>query len=617
MALSLGSCTEEYDYVGVKAEGQQVYFSNALPTTVELSATESSITVPVNRIDREGELTVPLNVSVSEGSSLTVSDQVTFAAGDSVAYVTISYDPQAIEYGKYDEVTLSIKDVDYTTPYGSSSYTFNAGLSEWRAISGTATFRDGPISSYYGFDPISYSVQIEENILTPGIYRVVNPYGEGSGFNEEYAEDPDAPFVWETQSNSDMIINATDPDFIYISGDFYPGIDDSAEGGRGLMHLFSLVESEAEAEGVTVDALKSMYPEYFGTFKDGVFTFPEIGIYVNFDNTLTPLGYLDTSSLAIALPGYSIRDYSTSFAYSGRFTDPDGSDHPLGTITLGADVASARYAIAADGDDLEATLQGIIDGSISSETITASGTVELNLTEGGIYYMIIVPYSADGEAQEASTTQFMFRASSAAEDWQVVATGTFIYNFMPNFVGDESGQAVGSYYSGSEQATLYQDANLPVSYKIEPFGEDSTLPFIMDAYGNISYVNVPTGSVYEYKGQEFPVYVGDYGILSDAGMTASFYDSDGSGGTVPGAYVFGNVYYIDLGNDYIGTLNGAYELFIPSNSTLNLAPKNAPIVPFKVASPVKDKKNLKPINGKKLTKKNMLKRSAKIKTLRK
>ena len=80
LALSLGSCTEEFEYTGTTVSGEQVYFSNALPTTVELSATANSVTVPVNRIQRSGELTVNLDVTVPEGSPLTVSNQARLTA---------------------------------------------------------------------------------------------------------------------------------------------------------------------------------------------------------------------------------------------------------------------------------------------------------------------------------------------------------------------------------------------------------------------------------------------------------------------------------------------------------------------------------------------------------
>lgn len=116
LTLSLGSCTEEYEYTGTTADGQQVYFSNNLESQIDLSPTQTSVTVPVNRIQRGGALTVDLNVTVEEGSQLSVSNQVTFNDGDSVAYITINYDPNVIEYGDYDSITVSIPDASLTTP---------------------------------------------------------------------------------------------------------------------------------------------------------------------------------------------------------------------------------------------------------------------------------------------------------------------------------------------------------------------------------------------------------------------------------------------------------------------------------------------------------------------
>lgn len=603
-ALTLGSCTEEYEYSGAKAEGEQVYFSNSLPSTVELSATESSITVPVNRINRQGELTVPLTVSVPDGSSLTVSSQVTFNDGDSVAYVSISYDPTTIEYGHYDEITVAIQDANYTTPYGSSSYTFNAGLTEWRTMSGMATYRDGLVAEQYSHEALTYQVQLQESVLTPGVYRIVNPYGSSTEFYETYGPDGSDDFTFVDDAECYITIDARDPEHVYIANMFDPGCYDEPS-GEGHMHFYSFVYYYMVAGGLTLDEVKNQYPGVFGTLEDGVITMPAQALLCQFDN-LEGGYYANTEGLfAIALPGYSIRDYSSNFSYTGRFTDANDTDHALGTITLGADVASARYAVAMDGDDLNATVQGIIDGSISSETISASGTVEMNLTDNGIYYMVIVTYDANGEVQDASAYQFIYRLSSVPEDWQVATTGTFIYNAIPNFVSDADNQPVGSWFTGTENATLYQDANFPASYRLEPFGNNSSLPFIMDAYGNISYVDIYTGSNATIQGESYRVYVGDAGIVFDEGSTYSFYDYNGEATDMPGTFVFGNVYYYSLG--YLG---GAYEFFVPSSATFKLAPQT-PTKPFKVATQ-SNAKSIKTSNGLKLVKKNILRKSANI-----
>ena len=131
LVTSLGSCTEEFEYSGAKVEGEQVYFSSELPSTVNLSQDESSVQIPVNRINSEGTLTVDLDVTVSANSKVTVPNTVTFAEGETTANLTITYDPSSIELGHFDDVTLSVKDANYTTPYGNSSYSFSIGMSEW------------------------------------------------------------------------------------------------------------------------------------------------------------------------------------------------------------------------------------------------------------------------------------------------------------------------------------------------------------------------------------------------------------------------------------------------------------------------------------------------------
>lgn len=167
LALVLGSCTEEFEYTGATIEGEQVYFSNALSSTVNLDPNASEVKIPVNRIQRTGELTVNFNVTTSENCAVSVPSSVTFADGDSVAYLTVTYDPQTIQMGHFDDVTVAIADANYTTPYGSSSYTFSIGLSEWTSI-GTGLYRDAIYPGFYGAEQLTYNVEIQENILKPG-----------------------------------------------------------------------------------------------------------------------------------------------------------------------------------------------------------------------------------------------------------------------------------------------------------------------------------------------------------------------------------------------------------------------------------------------------------------
>lgn len=53
-------------------------------------------------------------------------------------------------------------------------------------------FRDGIVASLYGLDVMTYQVEVQENVLTPGKYRVIAPYGAGTEFYNTYV-DVDSP----------------------------------------------------------------------------------------------------------------------------------------------------------------------------------------------------------------------------------------------------------------------------------------------------------------------------------------------------------------------------------------------------------------------------------------
>lgn len=560
LALVLGSCTEEFEYTGATIEGEQVYFSNALSSTVNLDPNASEVKIPVNRIQRTGELTVNFNVTTSENCAVSVPSSVTFADGDSVAYLTVTYNPQTIQMGHFDDVTISIAETSYTTPYGNSSYTFSIGLSEWNTI-GTGLYRDVIYANFYGAEMLTYNVEIQENILKPGYYRIVTPYGPGTSFYNTYVAT--GMMAWANKENTSVVINATDPNFVYVTGDFYPGTDDGMGAqGYGVMHLFSIVD-EAIKEGNSLEDIKASEPGLFGTMKDGMITLPTQSVYVNFDDSFTPLGYLDTTGWAIALPGSEFTDYSSSFTYTGRFTDVAGNNYAQGTITLGDDVANAKYIIAADGDDVNAIIEGIADGSVEANGITESGDVSLPITESGKYTMIIVTFDAEGNMRSSSATSFTFNIGGGTEtaNWQPATSGTYDQNYYPNFVTGQDNKPVGNPFGdGTYSTTLYVDADNQNHFKIEPWLlQTGKLEFTVDNNGLISFDDIDTGVDSQTGYGNVFVINANKALASQLEEYGpfSFYSQEG-------LFVFGMMYYFDYNGEY-GWMGGATEVFEPSS----------------------------------------------------
>lgn len=571
LALTLGACTEEYEYTKAKATGEQVYFRNDI-SVASMAKDRDTVQVPVNRIQSKGELQVQLQVTQQSDSKLSIPSSVTFADGETQTYLVISYDPEAIDYGFSEDVTLAITDQQLTTQYGNSSCTFKVELSPWRTI-GQGLYKDGLMATF-GLDDVISHVEIQEDFRTPGLYRIVSPYAEGTEFYNTYLSGAYV-FRWIGGDNINVIIDATDPDYVYLKQDFYAGFNVPLE-DMGDLHALSYVQLYLN-QGVSLDMIKAMFPELFGKLVDGVITLPQDGLALNFDGTMEPSNYGVFSDITVALPGYQFVDYSSSFEYTGRFTDTEGNDYAQGEITLGRDVESAKYVVASEGDDVNAIVSAIEDGSLPGTTITESGSVSFTLEESGDYTMVIVTYGADGKMHGSSATPFTFTLSgdaSAKPEWVALYNGTFTHNVMPNWIVDENDNFVGNPLVGapgfeeSYASVIYQDINNPSNYKVSPYlASEDGLEFTMDADGIISFNDVATGWQNQQYGNLFvaDAYIVFESLGQQLGSPSSYFDSQNN------EFAFGTIYYYNMATTHYGLAGGAYETFTIT-STASVAP---------------------------------------------
>lgn len=419
VTVAMAACTSDYEYDTPEAlKGAQVYFSNTLPSKIEVNKESGNFDVTLSRQNTEGELTVPLMFTADEGNIYTVPSTVTFADGEATANIHITFNPDELVYGNYVGGTISFDADNFSTPFGATSYQFKAGASAYEDVEGgKGKFRDGLISALYGIEVLEYDVQIQQDAHTPGIYRVVAPYGQKgwSGANPWYIT------FDENESNTDMIIDATDPDFVYIKGTFNTGV--TLNSSEGDISAISYVQFLLD-NGNSLDLIKSKKPELFGTFKDGVFTFPAKSILMYLGSDGPYYGNSD-GMLRVAMPGVVLKDYSVGVEYLGRMTDTNDKDNAVFNLTFGADVTTVKYALVKEGEDLNKTESGIIDGSVEATEISEAGRVEVPFEESGNYYLVTVSYE-NGEAKGADATPITLKSSKDAEEqFEEVAYGVF------------------------------------------------------------------------------------------------------------------------------------------------------------------------------------------------
>lgn len=486
VAFAISSCTSDYDYTGAPKVANEVYFSNTQQSTIELSKSNSSFVVTLHRIETKGELTVLLNYTPDEGSIFSVPNHVTFADGEAEAPVTITYNPEDLQYGTYNGGTISVANEDYDTTYGIGSFTFKAGATEWMDINtnkSTGAFRDDAISSLLGIEPPTFEVKIQKSVVEEGKYRILNPY---KAWADEYAEKNEATY---DGADHYWVINATDPDYVY----FEP-CETGVDLGIGAVTATSFVANYL-SQGVTLDKIKAAKPELFGKLEKGVITMPAKSLLL----LMGDKGYYGGTNglFSVALPGNVIANYSVEAAYKGRFTDANDNDFAQVTMTLSNDVAKVKYALVPASSDLNATVSGIIDGSVASEEVSASGDVQVPFDETGKYVLVMVLYNANDEAVGSDVLNLSLKSSKdAAEVWNDVAAGTVTVGVKSYgsilFQQGDPGVLMGK--PVVTEGVLSQSGSDPTKFRITPFADDKTpLEFTVAEDGSITVDTQETG----------------------------------------------------------------------------------------------------------------------------
>lgn len=256
-----------------------------------------------------------VKLSIQRGASVNVRDIANAMDKGSLACTTVTSDGQVrIPFdgteGDYTLVYLTYKADGTPYQFGSTALHYDP---DWNLL-GEGSFTDPFISVFVNGDltnnlgiviPESawtYTVKIEESASTPGIYRIVNPYGLTSPLWDIELTN----LRLDKKSTYYMTINATDPERVYIPTQhcgYYLG-------SYELKH-FSEAASYLE-EGYSADIV----PEaLWGKFNDGVITF---GVGTKDDNVYCVSANgspapIHGRAMTVRLPGHtSVADVTVS-----------------------------------------------------------------------------------------------------------------------------------------------------------------------------------------------------------------------------------------------------------------------------------------------------------------
>lgn len=350
LALLSAGCAEEPVYTPGEEEDPDnygVYFPNQTTATeldlLPSEATEATYTICRTR-DTDAIL-VPVVVESSEEGIFEL-DPIVFGPGEKETEFTVSFDKA--EEGKEYSCIIRIEDPKYVSVYGKRSTTLSISVvrADWTLVTGPngetkGKWRDNVICDMYSLNTPDYNpypeveVEIYQRDGKPGFYRM-KVYGDalmkdfaGSSASINYT----GRNVWTT-------VDATDPEKVWIP---YQSTGLTLMTEDGELRIASSVE-----DNFSMDASANQY----GTFEDGIITFPAQSILIEMSNNAGSYYYGNRDGmLRIMMPGTVEKDYSATLSKS----EPSDGAVDI-TARFGADVRKFGYSI------FEGTLN---DGSAS------------------------------------------------------------------------------------------------------------------------------------------------------------------------------------------------------------------------------------------------------------
>lgn len=446
MTIVLGSCKEDTYSPAEMLQTAQVYFPSDGQSVYDLVMANDyvSVSVPLHRVKTDDKITVNVTATGADGDTIKVAKTVTFEEGSNAAMISIDVKTAELGYDNFKTINLSIADEDYKTPYGYSSKTIIVGVpAPWVSL-GDATYIEQFVGVLFGVDNIKYPVEIQENNLIPGFYRLVFPYDGKYEYNGDGQ--------WDDTQTYYLEIHAENPDKVYISTQAV-GMD----WGYGMFMVGTLAGyyhdkgDEAKAE------------PYYGTLVDGVLTFPANSLLLamtDYNNGGLYSGGDGTPILV--LPGYTLADFSVSATYQGIFITPSEQTFAVVGVTKGEDAKTVKAVVVEASVDPAAVADAIASGDI--EATDVEDDIVYVPTDGLTGSLQIVTVSLDGDVvKEIDAVPFEYYGGGS-NPWVSLGMGLYCDDFIAPLFTKE-GEAI------TYEVEILESTEKPGLYRlVNPYG---------------------------------------------------------------------------------------------------------------------------------------------------
>lgn len=280
-------------------------------------------------------------------------------------------------------------------------------------------------------------------------------------------------------------------------------------------------------------------------------------------------GYFANGVETLQLDGYYVPDYSLTMEYAGKHTNENYEECAMINVTMGTDLTSCALAVVAADEDTDATIAGMLDGSIDCLTLTESTSVTIPLAKSGNYKALAITFDAEGNTLDAYATDFEFYMAGQENPWVSLGMATYTDDLILPLFGNDPMSYNVEVFENKEKPGLFRMVN--------PYGPEFPLYPYATRYDEGTYIEIdatdPHG-VWIEGWQSTGLDVANNGLMSITSM--AWYQLTNNEGTTKedvkeadlcGVFADGVITFptdgvlISINNKaYYGNRNGAFRL---------------------------------------------------------
>ena len=224
------------------------------------------------------------------------------------------------------------------------------------------------------------------------------------------------------------------------------------------------------AEGLTYNDYPCSFISEYGYFSLNLIYFVSTDLGGNVD------GYFEKGEETILFSGYTLPDYSFSMQFVGQEVDTTGVEYAIIETVKGTDVAKYRMTVVDADADVNATVMGMLDGTVDCETLTESGSYTFPITKSGQKWAVAVTFDAENNPLEHYTISFDFELANENKRWESLGYATYTDDIVSVYLQEP--------YNYSYKVEVRESKDQPGLYRIinpyEFFGADTSKEYFIE-----------------------------------------------------------------------------------------------------------------------------------------